>query len=76
VAALSPHLGNSTTEVHLASPTQLSFVRTSTVGFTGFELEFVADWLESPDFPRGLHTLNAPAPLPPIPLTNAPAPPH
>ena len=76
VAALAPHLGNSTTEVHLTSPTQLSFVRSSTAGFTGFELQLVADWLESPVFPRGLHTLDAPAPPPPIPLTNAPAPPH
>jgi hypothetical protein len=74
--ALSPKLHDSTTEVQLTSPTQLSFVRTSTVGFTGFELQLVADWLESPDFPHGLHTLNAPAPPPPIPGTNAPAPPH
>ncbi len=72
VAALSPRLGDSTTEVQLANPAQLSFVRTSTVGLTGFELQLLADWLESPDFPRGLHTLNAPAPPPPKPGTNAP----
>jgi len=74
--ALSPKLHDLTTEVQLTSPTHLSFVRTSTVGFTGFELQLLADWLESPDFPRGLHTLNAPAPPPPIPGTNAPAAPH
>ncbi len=76
VTALAPHLGNSTTEVHLASPTQLSLVRSSTAGFTGFELQLLADWLESPNFPRGLHTLDAPAPPPPNPGTNAPAPPR
>jgi hypothetical protein len=76
VTALSPHLGSSTTEVHLTSPTQLSLVRSSTAAFTGFELQLLADWLESPKFPRGLHTLDAPAPPPPNPGTNAPAPPR
>jgi hypothetical protein len=29
------------------------------LGLTAIELEWLADWLESPEFPRGLHTLSA-----------------
>ncbi len=76
LTALSPKLGNSITSVELSGPARLSLVRTSTVGFTGAELQLLADWLESPNFPRGLHTLDAPAPPPPNPGTNAPAPPR
>jgi hypothetical protein len=39
---------------------RLVFTRTSTVGFTALELHLLADWMESPQFPRGLHTLLAP----------------
>jgi hypothetical protein len=65
VAALSPHLTNSVTSVELSSPTRLSFARSSSVGFTGVELHLLADWLESLQFPRGLHTFTAPRPAPP-----------
>ncbi len=74
LTALSPKLGNSITTVELTSPTQLCFVRSSTVGFTGAELQLLADWLESLEFPCGLHTFTAPVPPPMIPLTNAPPP--
>jgi hypothetical protein len=77
VAALSPKLGNSITSVEFSSPTRISLVRTSTVGFTGAELHILADWLESLQFPHGLHTFTAPAPPPPArSQTNASAPPH
>ena len=80
VAALSPHLTNSISSIELSSRTRLSFARSSSVGFTGVELHLLADWLESLQFPHGLHTFTAPAPPPPPPLdmppvTNAPAPP-
>lgn len=54
--ALMPHVGNSATALSAPASNQLSFVRTSTIGFTGLELHLLADWLESPTFPRGYHT--------------------
>jgi len=38
----------------------LTFARKSTLGFTALELHLLADWLESPRFPHGLHTFPAP----------------
>ena len=51
--AVAPKLGNCATAVTQTGPDQLSFVRRSTVGFTAVELHALADWLESPQFPRG-----------------------
>jgi hypothetical protein len=48
---LPPCLGNTITEVTLTSPKELSFVRKSDLGFTGFELAWLARWFDSPDFP-------------------------
>jgi hypothetical protein len=59
---VGPKLGNSGTEVLQDSPTSLSFVRNSHLGFTGVELHLLADWLESPAFPRGFYSLLAPKP--------------
>ena len=47
-----PRLGNCTTTVTLTGPNQLSFSRSSTVGFTAAELNLLAIWLESPQFPK------------------------
>lgn len=59
--ALFPsQLGNSVTEITQIGPHELSFTRRSGIGLTAIELHLLADWLESPDFPFGLHTLNAP----------------
>ncbi len=58
--AVMHRAGNSTTAVKLASPDRLMLTRTSTFGFTGVELHFLADWLESPDFPVGLNTFRSP----------------
>jgi hypothetical protein len=56
----APLLGNCTTEVIQTGPQQLTFTRNSTIGLTALELHLLADWLESPQFPRGLHTFLAP----------------
>ena len=56
VKAISPHLSEAVTDITWTGPNQLSFTRKSTVGLTAVELGLLADWLESPQFPRGLHT--------------------
>jgi hypothetical protein len=58
--AVEPQLGTSTTLVAQTGPAQLSFARQSTVGLTALEFHLLSDWLESPEFPRGLHTFLAP----------------
>ncbi len=50
--AVEPRLGNTVTEVSLASPKELQVVRTSHVGLTGLELLSLANWLEGTNFPR------------------------
>ncbi|MGB7769703.1 MAG: hypothetical protein WBN22_12740 [Verrucomicrobiia bacterium] len=47
-----PRLGNCTTTVTLTGPNQLAFSRRSTTGFTAAELNLLAIWLESPQFPK------------------------
>jgi hypothetical protein len=54
--SITPKLGRSVTQVTRVSPDQLAFTRQSSSGFTGVELNLLADWLESPSFPIGLHT--------------------
>ncbi len=49
------------TELTRAGPSQLSFKRRGSLGLSGLELHLLADWLESPEFPHGFHTLLAPA---------------
>jgi hypothetical protein len=61
--AVAPKLGNTGTEILQDDPARLSFVRNSQSGFTALELHLLADWLESPAFPRGLHSSLAPKPL-------------
>jgi hypothetical protein len=66
LGAVKPRLGESTTEILQVGTNRLSFNRSSTVGFTAIELHVLADWLESPEFPRGTHTLSTrPAEQPP-----------
>lgn len=48
---IEPLLGNSITEVALNSPKELSFVRKSGIGFTGFELVMLTRWIGSAGFP-------------------------
>lgn len=58
---MSTRLGNCATEINQTAPGTLSFHRKSSLGFTAIELHLLADWLESPDFPGGLHTFEAPS---------------
>jgi hypothetical protein len=51
------NFGPCVTAVVQTGPEQLSFTRKSNAGFTAIELHLLADWLESPQFPRGLHSL-------------------
>ena len=60
--AIEPRLGSSITTITCTPTNQLSFARQSTLGFTGAELQLMADWLESPQFPRGLYSLRTPPP--------------
>ena len=63
--ALETRLGNCVTTVTRTGPAQLTLRRGSSLGFTTAELDWLADWLESPQFPRGLNTfLGEPTPLP------------
>jgi hypothetical protein len=55
---IQPRLGVCTTMVTCTGTNQLSFFRKSTVGFTSAELQLLADWLESPQFPCGLYSLS------------------
>ena len=57
---VEPLMGDSTTLVTQSGPEQLRFTRTSTIGLTALEMHLLADWLESPRFPYGLHTFSAP----------------
>jgi len=60
LAVLIPRLGTSATIATRAAPDQIDFYRRSTLGFTATELHLLADWLESPQFPRGLHSQSVP----------------
>ncbi len=53
---LIPRLGTSATIATRTGPAELTFYRRSNLGFNAVELHLLADWLESPDFPRGLHS--------------------
>jgi hypothetical protein len=58
--AVEQLLGESTTFVTRDGPQRLVLERNSTLGLNALELHLLADWLESPQFPRGLHTFLAP----------------
>jgi hypothetical protein len=74
INALEYRLGNCGTMVTRTGPAQLSVVRRSTMGLNSVEIHLLADWLESPKFPRGLNTIyGTPAPLPGHKRPNQPA---
>ncbi len=58
----APKLGNCVTVASRNGADRLSFTRKSSLGFDAVELHLLADWLESPQFPVGLHTTLAPGP--------------
>jgi hypothetical protein len=61
------------TEVRLTGPSRLTFARKSTTGLTGLELDLLANWIERPDFPKGLTSLMATNPTPVIRKKRNPA---
>lgn len=68
-------LGNSVTVANKTGSDQVSFSRRSSAGLTAVEIHMLVDWLESPQFPKGFHTLlatpdvllNRTSPIPPAP---------
>jgi hypothetical protein len=52
VDAAAPKLGNTITEISLVSPQELALVRSSHIGFNALELVTLANWIESPTFPK------------------------
>ena len=79
--ATKTNLANCVTGVAETGPAQLAFTRVSAAGLTALEMHLLADWLESPQFPRGLNTfvgLRRPLPRPgaiPPSLRSGPKPP-
>lgn len=59
LSAIGPRLGNAVTVVRHAKPAELTVERKSHSGLTALEWHLLGDWLESPTFPRGLHTFTA-----------------
>lgn len=56
---IEPDLGPGTTVVTRTGPREITLNRRSTLGLSALELHLLADWLESPSFPHGLHTFTA-----------------
>lgn len=57
LSALRPRLGTCAAIVTKTSENELTFVRKATVGLSAVELHLLVDWLESPRFPAGLHSM-------------------
>lgn len=55
--AAKSKMGNTVTDIRRTGPSTLTLVRKSPSGFTGMEWHLLGDWIESPEFPRGLHSL-------------------
>src|SRR6185503_20327158 len=80
---VGPHLGNTITKATVSSK-DVSVVRKSHLGLTGFELVTLARWMESPGFPFSAEpppqreppnkNLSQPNPNPAAPRTNPVAP--
>src|SRR5262249_37518925 len=51
LVAFGPLLGNTATEITVSGPKELTVVRKSHIGMTGFELVALSRWLDSPGFP-------------------------
>jgi hypothetical protein len=68
LAELPERLGNTITEITVASNQELNFVRKSHIGLSSLELAILGLWLESPSFPLRID----PEPKPEGPGTNAP----
>ena len=51
LAAITPKLGNTVTEITKAGPQEIALVRKSHLGLTGFEIATFCAWVDSPGFP-------------------------
>ena len=49
--AAKKKMGNCGTEITLTAPNELTLLRNAPVGFTGFELNLLENWLDAPGFP-------------------------
>lgn len=65
--ATQTKLGNLMTVVTPTGPAQLTLDRDSSVGLNSVEIQLLADWVESPAFPYGLHTTLTPGMVRPKP---------
>jgi hypothetical protein len=61
---ITARLGPTETVASLTAPDEVLIERKGTVGFSAAELQFLADWMESPQFPKGLHSTAAPSVAP------------
>ena len=52
------------TEMKLVQTNRLAFARKSLIGLSALEIELLANWLETPEFPSGFQTLLVTNPLP------------
>jgi hypothetical protein len=48
---ITPHLGNTVTEIFLTGPDEMSFTRSAPGGMTAFEFLALGNWLEAANFP-------------------------
>jgi hypothetical protein len=69
--AAGPSLGPCATTITKTSSNELVIARSSTIGLSSVELHFMADWLESPEFPSRPFT--AVMRLPSLPVPRGPA---
>jgi len=60
IKKMEKSIGECTTYVILPRTNRLELNRVSTIGLNALEIHLLADWLESPQFPYGLHTFLAP----------------
>jgi len=51
------NLSHSVTELRQSTANQLLLTRKSTLGFTALELDVLINWIELPEFPRGMSSL-------------------
>ncbi|HEX5220535.1 MAG TPA: hypothetical protein VFZ59_13275 [Verrucomicrobiae bacterium] len=70
------NLSHSVTDLRQTASNQLVLTRRSTLGVNAVELDILVNWIEMPDFPRGMSSLwrTNPAPLRFVRATNAAAP--
>ena len=63
IRGIAPRLGNYVAVTTLPKPNELLMVSRSYIGMTALQLQVLADWLESPQFPVGFYTVLTPPPL-------------